>query len=78
MNIKISAEKREELGRIVREVWVKWAKEQSNPKESWLKPWEELTEPDKEVDRRIGEKLWQTGYIEASSLGSNSSEPGEE
>lgn len=32
-----------------------WAREQPNPKPSWLVPWEELSEPEREVDRRIGE-----------------------
>lgn len=53
--------KRRELGMKVREVWIAWAKEQPNPKSSWLTPWEELNEPDKEVDRRIGETLYQMG-----------------
>jgi len=48
---------REQLGRLVREIWVAWAREQPNPKPSWLKPWEELSEPDREVDRRIGEGI---------------------
>lgn len=47
----------DELGRKVREIWIVWAKEQPNPKLSWLKPWEELSEPDKEVDRRIGMQI---------------------
>lgn len=53
---------REVLGQIVREEWVEWAREQPEPKPSWLKPWEELTEEEKEVDRRIGERLWRVGY----------------
>lgn len=52
---------RERLGRIVREVWVEWAREQPSPKPSWLVPWEGLSEPDKEVDRRIGERLFAEG-----------------
>ena len=40
-------------GKLVRNTWIAWAKEQPNPKPSWLVPWEELSEPDKEVDRRI-------------------------
>lgn len=48
---------RESLGMRVREVWIKWAMEQPTPKSSWLTPWEQLSEPDKEVDRRIGETL---------------------
>lgn len=48
---------RETLGRIVREVWVAWAREQASPKPSWLVPWEGLSEADREVDRRIGETV---------------------
>lgn len=48
---------RERLGQIVRETWIEWAKEQPNPKPSWLVPWEGLSEPDREVDRRIGEAV---------------------
>jgi hypothetical protein len=54
---------RERLGIIVRAVWVEWAHEQPNPKPSWLQPWEALDEPDKEVDRRIGEALYLQGYL---------------
>lgn len=53
---------RETLGRRVREVWTAWAEEQPHPKLSWLRPWEELSEGDKEVDRRIGEQLAEIGY----------------
>lgn len=52
---------REELGRLVREVWIMWAREQPNPKPSWLQPWEALTEPEREVDRRIGATLEEVG-----------------
>lgn len=48
---------REALGRLVREEWIAWAKEQPSSKASWLVPWEGLSEPDKEVDRRIGVRL---------------------
>jgi hypothetical protein len=54
-------EDREQCGRIVRRVWVEWAREQPNPKPSWLLPWEELSEPDREVARRIGETLFRIG-----------------
>lgn len=50
---------RERLGQEVRAEWVAWAKEQPNPKPSWLVPWEGLSEPDKEADRRIGERLYR-------------------
>ena len=49
------------LGRIVREVWIAWAKEQPTPKPSWLVPYDQLSEPDKEVDRRIGKRLFFEG-----------------
>ncbi len=52
---------RDALGRKVREVWRAWAREQPAPKTSWLEPWENLPEPDKEVDRRIGELLYRLG-----------------
>jgi len=47
------------LGQIVREAWVKWAKQQPNPKPSWLVPYDELSEADKEADRQIGEAVLQ-------------------
>jgi hypothetical protein len=53
---------REQLGREVRAVWMAWAREQPDPKPSWLLPWEELTEPEREVDRRIGHQLYAQGY----------------
>lgn len=48
---------REQLGRFVREAWVRWAETQPNPKPSWLVPYDELSEPDKEADRQIGEAV---------------------
>lgn len=52
-----SAHDREFLGRLVRKVWIDWAREQPSPKPSWLVPWDGLSEPDREVDRRIGEQV---------------------
>jgi hypothetical protein len=49
------------LGRTVRETWIEWAREQSSPKPSWLTPWEGLTEPERDVDRRIGARLFLLG-----------------
>lgn len=49
---------REDLGRLVRHVWVEWAREQANPKPSWLLPWEDLDDGQREVDMRIGEALY--------------------
>lgn len=48
---------RDELGRMVREAWVRWAQTQPMPKASWLIPYNELTEADKEADRQIGEAI---------------------
>lgn len=53
--------RRDILGQEVRRVWLEWASEQDNPKPSWLLPWEELSEADKEVDRRIGERMYRAG-----------------
>jgi hypothetical protein len=49
----------ESLGRLVREVWVKWAREQPDVGEhpNWVLPWEALGERDREVDRRIGQAV---------------------
>lgn len=55
---------REALGRLVREVWVTWAREQPDPKPSWLVGWDDLPEPDREVDRRIGEALYRRGALD--------------
>ena len=48
---------RDELGRMVREAWVRWATVQPDPKPSWLIPYEQLPESDKEADRQIGEAV---------------------
>lgn len=48
---------REARGKRVREVWIAWAREQANPKASWLVSWDDLPEPDRQVDRLIGEAL---------------------
>lgn len=48
---------RDLLGRMVREAWVKWARTQPDPKPSWLVPYDELSETDKEADRQIGEHV---------------------
>lgn len=42
-----------EPGQLVREEWVKWAREQPDPKPGWVTPWEELDEGQREVDARI-------------------------
>jgi hypothetical protein len=50
---------RDVLGRVVRSAWIEWAGQQPNPKSSWLVPYDELDEPDKEADRLIGERVAQ-------------------
>lgn len=48
---------RDTLGRFVREAWVRWAETQPDPKPSWLVPYDQLSETDKEADRQIGEAV---------------------
>lgn len=48
---------RDQLGRFVREAWVRWARTQPDPKPSWLVPYDQLSETDKEADRQIGEAV---------------------
>jgi hypothetical protein len=50
-------DERDVLGRVVRSAWIRWAETQSNPKPSWLVPYDELSEPDKEADRQIAEAV---------------------
>ena len=50
---------RDVLGRVVRKAWIEWASQQPDPKASWLVPYEELDEHDKEADRLIGERVLQ-------------------
>lgn len=54
---------RDELGEMVRNVWIQWAKEQPEPKPSWLVPYSDLSEEDKEADRMIGEALFHRGAM---------------
>lgn len=48
---------RDSLGALVREAWVRWAETQPDPKSSWLVPYAQLGESDKEADRQIGEHV---------------------
>lgn len=52
---------RDQLGRMVRDAWVRWAGQQPDPKPSWLVGYDDLSEPDKEADRQIGEALYLAG-----------------
>lgn len=65
---EVEAVDRDAGGRIVRQAWVEWALEQPNRKPSWLVPYDELSEPDKEVDRRIYEACAQTSFTNAIDL----------
>jgi hypothetical protein len=56
------SEPRELVGRLVRQVWVQWAREQPDPKPSWLLPWEDLDDGQREADMRIGAALFDAGY----------------
>ena len=55
---------REFLGKLVRIIWVKWAKKQPNPKPSWLVEWDDLDKNSKEIDCLIGEKIAEAATIE--------------
>jgi hypothetical protein len=48
---------RDFLGQLVRDAWISWAVQQPNRKPSWLVPYAELSEADKEADRMIGERV---------------------
>jgi hypothetical protein len=58
----------ETLGQLVRKTWIAWAKEQPNPKPSWLVEWDALPESDKEVDRRIGQAIYSLAIADAESV----------
>lgn len=57
---------RDELGQLVRAVWIRWAKQQTDPKPSWLVPWADLGESDREVDRQIGESVFRFALLVAA------------
>jgi hypothetical protein len=48
---------RDDLGRTVRDAWVRWAEIQPHPNLSWLIPYDHLDESHKEADRQIGEAV---------------------
>jgi len=73
---QIVPERERELGgKLVREAWVEWASRQDITKPSWLVPWEELSERDKEADRCIYTALRR--HFERT-LTHDSTEPGSE
>jgi hypothetical protein len=53
----MDGELREQLGRIVRETWVSYCIETGDTKLSHIAPWDDLSEWDREADRRIGEAI---------------------
>lgn len=70
MSIQDNTEAREKLGKIVREIWIDFVKEQSEltgtpAKPSHLTEWADLDETNKEVDRRIGWRMYEMGYENA-------------
>ena len=62
MSDRVVAEPRELVGRLVRQIWVEWAREQPDARPSWLLPWEELDDGQREVDMRIGDVLFTKGF----------------
>jgi hypothetical protein len=52
---------REELGQMVRQIWIDYCLETGDTKPSHTAPWEQLSDWDREVDMRIGEILFNTG-----------------
>lgn len=48
---------REDVGKLVRQTWIDYCREIGDTKPSHLAPWEELSEQDKEADRRIGDAV---------------------
>lgn len=59
----------DELGRIVREEWVAWAKRQPNNFQHWLAAWEDYPEASRDLARRTGERLFAVGAAWASAPG---------
>lgn len=55
---------REDGGRLVRDAWIRWARQQPNPKPSWLVEWDDLPEADKEADRCIWDEV-SAPYLQA-------------
>ena len=69
---KLSEEKREELGRLVRDVWTHWASSQTDidAHPNWMASWLGLMEREREVDRMIGTAVYLRAKAEGHSDGS--------
>jgi hypothetical protein len=65
---------RDTLGRMVREAWVRWALTQPAPKSSWLAPYDDLAEADKEADRQIGEAVARATLVADAARESTASD----
>lgn len=61
-------DRRDELGRRVRDTWVRWAQDQLYTKPSWVIPYDEISEADKEVDRQIGEDIAVFVELQSQSI----------
>lgn len=48
---------REHFGRVLRDAWLGWARQQPDPKPSWLLPWEDLPAEHQEVDMLMAEAV---------------------
>lgn len=49
---------KDDIGRLVRDSWIAYCREIGDDKPSHLLPYDDLSEQDKEADRRIGEAVW--------------------
>lgn len=47
----------DDAGQVIRTAWMEWARTQPSPKPSWLVPWDQLSEADRDADRHIAEVL---------------------
>lgn len=54
---------RDELGRLVHDIRVAFCRAKGDTNPAHLVGWEELDEDDREIDRRIGETLYDKGYF---------------
>jgi hypothetical protein len=60
---RLSSILREQLGQHVRREWLEFVIERPGPvKDSWVEPWDQMAEPGREVDRRIGVALFNRGF----------------
>jgi len=65
-SIALDTDLTEELGKLVRSTWVNWAKSLPLAKQSWLTPWEELDDQQKEIDRLLGKTVWEAALASSN------------